>query len=1193
MYLKRLEMKGFKSFVDSELNFQPGTTMVVGPNGSGKSNILDAILWVLGEQSTKTLRSERMEDVIFNGTETRNAHGMTEVSLILGGINGGASGGEGAPVVLPHALDEYQEVMVTRRLFRDGVSDYFLNKVPCRLKDIRGLLLDTRAGSKGHTVIEQGMIERLLKASPVERRELIEETAGIIRYKKQKAEALRKLDATQQNLLRVRDIVNEVKRQLGSVERQARAAETYQALRQEVRRLELIVLIHEYREVGREREESDRLLSELSLREASEEAAAARFSADMETLRLETSDGETAMAALRDQAGQIEARLTQAATAIELMVQRASFLEEQRTRVQADLLHVQGEQADAKHHLAELHGLADTVRRELELKSRIASEVEAAVAETLRRYRTSQASLEEARAAVMQGVMALTEMTNRFAHDQARTAELHRAVERLEQERIRAAAALESTTTAASVSIERRREIEAQLTAAQTERAGRANLVLGLKTKITELERQASRLQEELTVAAARQAALRAVMQEAAGQVGSGSAPVDPERQTLAQVLTVPAEYEGAIEAALGHRLLGVVTETPAEAVQMLGILKAQGAGAGLYLPRRPRFFRTHAPPRFQSAGVRGWALELVTPVRGYEELVAHLLADVIIVDTLDDAQALWPRMTETAQAVLVTLSGEILGADGIVSSPPGGVTVGSLGRERELRALAARITELDQEIQEVRTQREHLESRLVEEAARLEGLDAELRGFEMALVGERKDEERGEQDTAQWQERLQLIESERVATQAELAALVTTEAAAREQVRQLESARLAAEALLHERQAAVAGDEAAAHDQQAQLSQARLESAGLSERLKQLEAESARTQATSELREVRLRELEAEIERLEAASANTVAERRQTETGVPAIEAELEEARGRLWTAQEAQAARVGALRALEADWARLRQKLEELHREQEAIRLRRMEAQVRLEGYDAQLRGTYGVGFEAAVAEIGDPDAQPLPLVRETLAQRRERLQELGPVNVMAIEEHRELEERVRFLTTQEADLAQAVASLKAIITRINKTTKQLFLETFEELQTKFDEMFKNFFEGGRAELILVEDEEGIEPGVDIVAQPPGKRLKNITMLSGGERALTAMALLFASFLIRPTPFCVLDEIDAALDEENTLRFTRVLQTLSARSQFIIITHSKQTMEVADSLYGVTMEEPGVSALVSVRLNRLLEPV
>jgi chromosome segregation protein len=405
-----------------------------------------------------------------------------------------------------------------------------------------------------------------------------------------------------------------------------------------------------------------------------------------------------------------------------------------------------------------------------------------------------------------------------------------------------------------------------------------------------------------------------------------------------------------------------------------------------------------------------------------------------------------------------------------------------------------------------------------------------------------------------------------------------------------LETEQASAEETLTELQRAVTVNEGVVESRHVTAAAVRLQVAGLTERLEQSRAEIRRIEATAAVRETRGLELQEEVSRLRTAGATALLERQAAEAGIPAIESELSRARRGLTEAQEVQAERTTRLRTLEAEFNTLRHGIEGLHREQEAVRLRQREAEIRLEGYEGQLRGTYQVTVEAAIAQVGDGEDEAS--ARERLTQRRGRLEELGPVNVMAIEEHRVLEERLRFLTTQEDDLAQSVASLRAIISKINRTTKQLFLNTFQELQSKFDEMFRNFFEGGRAELLLVEDEEGGEPGVDIVAQPPGKRLKNITMLSGGERALTAMALVFASFIIRPTPFCVLDEIDAPLDEENTGRFTRVLQGLSARSQFIVITHSKQTMEVADSLYGVTMEEPGVSNLVSVRLNKMLEP-
>ena len=1200
MYLKHLELRGFKSFVDARLTFQSGITAVVGPNGTGKSNILDAVLWVLGEQSTKTLRSERMEDVIFNGTESRQPLGMVEVSLILGDVdskpangNGNGNGnsdGDGEPAVLPHALGECEEVMVTRRLFRDGVSEYFINKTPCRLKDLRALLLDTRAGSKGHTVIEQGRIDRVLKATPIERRELIEETAGIVRYKKQKAEALRKLEATSQNLLRVRDIVNEVKRQLGTLERQARAAEQYQKLRQEVRRLELTVLLHDYRELLREREESDRALGDLTLRESVESAAAARLSAEVEALHLEVTEGDAVLTALRDEVAQSDKRLAQASADLTLLAERSVHLGEQRALVQADIEHIRAEQKEAEELLARLRARIEHLTGDLSTQAAAVAESEAALAEVLRRHRGNQSALDAARARVLERMMAAAAATNRLAADEARAAELRRRIEGVEQERLQAVAAGESSGTLLAARTEGRRRLETNLVTARGACADLADAVTCLKNQLTESDQHVARLQEEKAVAEARQKVLQSVTCETALQDSDAAALL---KDTVAQVLSVPARLERAVEAVLGHRLLGRLVEGPAEAVGVLRVLASKGAGGGTFIPRRPRIFGSQATATLEGAGVVGSAQALVTPRTGYEELVAHLFAGVVIVETLEQAIGLWQQMTADRQALLVTLAGEIVAPDGIVSGSPVGVAAGAMGRERELQAVAARMTDLGAELRDEQTKRSALEGTLTSEAARLESLEREIRNLEMGLVGERKDEQQVEQDLGRWKQTAESFLAERAAADAELAGLPAAGQAAREALLCCERERAEAEQAVPICQEAVAVSQAEVERQQAAMMGVRTEAAALQDRLEQARSELARVEAAAALREVRAGELDTEVLRLKAAGMAAEAERRQIEESVPAIETAKLEAGRWLNEAQGHHTGRVARARAQEADLNRLRHALGELHKQQEDLRQRRLVAQTRLEGCDAQLTGTYAVNFEGALVDIGEGDGADIEGARETLAQKRGRLQELGPVNVMAIDEHRELEERLRFLTTQEEDLTQSMASLKAIITRINRTTKQLFLETFQDLQTKFNETFRTFFEGGHAELILVEDEEASEPGVDIVAQPPGKRLKNISMLSGGERALTAMALIFASFLIRPTPFCVLDEIDAPLDEENTLRFARVLRELSARTQFIIMTHSKQTMEMADALYGVTMEEAGVSSLVSVRMNKLLAPV
>jgi len=537
----------------------------------------------------------------------------------------------------------------------------------------------------------------------------------------------------------------------------------------------------------------------------------------------------------------------------------------------------------------------------------------------------------------------------------------------------------------------------------------------------------------------------------------------------------------------------------------------------------------------------------------------------------------------------LVTLAGELVSPDGIVSGSPGGMAAGVIGRERELQAVVTRIADVGAELLGAQAMRTGLEVQMTSQAGRLESLEDDIRRLDMGLVGERKDEQQSEQDLARWNQATASFLAERTDAEAELAGLPGVAQSAREDLLRCERDMAEMEQALSVCQDAAVALHEDVERRQAALLDARTGLATAQYGVQQARAELARGSAAVVLRDVRLGELGAEALRLEAAAVVVEAERQQVAALAPAIEAAKMDAVGRLTAAQALQSDRVASVRAQEAEVNRRRDALNELLRKQEDVRQRLVVAQTRLEGFDAQLTGTYAVNFDEAQAEIGEGVGADMEGVRETLAKTRGRLQELGPVNVMAIDEHHALEERLRFLTMQEEDLAQSIASLKAIITRINRTTKQLFLETFQDLQTKFDETFRTFFDGGHAELILVEDDEAAEPGVDIVAQPPGKRLKNISMLSGGERALTAMALIFASFLIRPTPFCVLDEIDAPLDEENTIRFARVLRELSARTQFIIMTHSRPTMEMADALYGVTMEEAGVSSLVSVRLNRL----
>jgi chromosome segregation protein len=1145
MHLKSLELTGFKSFAEAKINFPTGVTAIVGPNGTGKSNIVDAILWVLGEQSPKSaLRCEKMEDVIFNGTESRKPLGMAEVSLIMSGLS---ERGPGEPPLLPPEFGDYHEIMVTRRLYRNGDSEYLINKVACRLKDIRSLLMDTIAGTKGHTVIEQGRIEEILNASPLQRRELIEETAGIVRYKKQKAEALRKLEATGQNLSRVRDIIAEVKQRLNALERQARQARNYQVLQDEARTLEIRLLVREHRALQSQLRLVEAELAALDERESAQAAEQARFVAQLEAIRVRVLDGDEALMRRRDEIGRLEQQQAQALRTSEVERSRAELFEQQRAQAGAQLARLEAEREQAAADIAERR--AELARAEAEMAEgakELAEREQSANAIAGRRA----ATLEQAERS-RRGLLALSLPSDGGAAESAAPVTL---------------------TGAARARLERclasRRQAEQRIAQAQQERDAAIRRMQQIDDQLREAEQQLGQRQGQLASVASRAHALGSIVREEMGYGREGDDSAASLRKSCAGVkeavaewLEVPERFERAVEAALGERLRAWMVETPADARQAIEFLKQQGLGRGTFVPAAPRWptdGRAHGwwSGIKNQAGVLGLAADLVTAASHSRAVCATLFDGVVVVESLEQAVRLWEHGSWAAPdgPTFVTLDGEVLDAAGVMT---GGTTGGLLQRRREIHELekqeqdiAGAIEELKAACAKLTTERERL-------AAGRRGMDERAREAEQqriaALLEEREVREAG---LAELDEALRRMEEEHRAVQ-----------------QRLTESRVAVEAL------------------RMRCEQCRADVARL---VKQQEDGVGQAQA-----------LKGQIEALAASIAQSQAERGRQDALFQELDKRVVELRQELVGAQETHAQEQQAVRRIEQGLETVRQALAASREARTGVEVRRAEIRTHIGTVEGTLAGTYQLAVEEALArEPEEPaftareetDAATASL-REELQKIRGRLERMGPINLASIEEHREYEERHTFLTTQEADLSQSVQSLREIIAKINRTTKQMFEQTFGELQEKFGEVFGRLFPGGRAELILVEPEidpetgkqKDEEHGVDIVAQPPGKRLKSITMLSGGEKTLTAMALIFASFLIRPTPFCILDEIDAPLDEENIGRFTTVLRELAADAQFLVITHNKQTMAVADSLFGVTMEEPGVSKTISVRLADL----
>jgi len=1228
MYLKSLEMAGFKSFAEARLEFPDGVTAIVGPNGSGKSNVVDAILWVLGEQSTKALRSEKMEDVIFNGTEMRKPLGLAEVSLVISGLDGinvdPLSG-------LSSQLSEYQELMITRRLYRNGDSEYLINKTVCRLKDVRSILLDTRAGTKGHTVIAQGQIDQILNASPQDRRELIEETAGIIRYKKQKAEALRKLDATQQNLLRVRDIIAEVKKQLNSLERQARQARSYQALHQEAKSLEIQLLTSEYRVLRGVIKEVESELQTLGDHESAQSAELARLNAELERVRLEIATASEAIGQRREELSKIEQQQAQALTAAEVERHRGELYTQQQIQGGEELERLTQEQNQGDEEISAIENRLATLEHECTEREQVFATLEQEMRELVQQRTATLAEEERGRRDVLNLAVLVANTEQTLVQLIARIQETTDREVRLAREREEFR--LQHLTTS-----DKRQALQQACTEAE-------QLVAGLRlqrqtieeehervaAELVEVDQLVFRESEELAAVDSHLRALQGVLQEDMGYGRRG----DEEstalkdctgvRDAIAEWLVVPSGWDRAVEAILGERVRGWFVDNPAAAYEAIEFLKGKNLGRGTFIPQQPRWTSRDSaslqwwPEMEGQPGVIGRAVDLI-PVQDERKTARDYLFDrIVFVDTLGDATALWERQPFASPdgPVLVTRAGEILDAAGVITGGQASAAGGLLQRRREVLQLDMQRASLTGSVEEGKQRRERLLAQGQELREQTRQLVELLREAEMRGLSLQKDE-------AGLQQMLGDL-AQRIDTLVEDAQRGTAE------VQRLEQERCSTESQLAQWTAEKSGQEAGLGRVRDRVGLIDQEMQGLQQRVTeaQLVAQEIRSTREHHRRDLlrlqqqqqdaiaRIETLMRHIEGLAVSIERSRMEREQQESRCREFGESSTLLKAQLAEVQERQAQDMAAAHDLESGLEDVRHAVSSLRESRMLLEVKKAEIRMQLGTVESTLFGTYQVDsatlLDATVVEtsaeqlsLGEgsiPVDQPAvdeAALREQLQKIREKLDRLGPINLAAISEHQELDERYRFLTTQEQDLSTSIGSLKEIIQRINRTTKDMFASTFAELQQKFSEVFAKFFPGGRAELQLVEvptDEETEgrgpqEPGVDIVAQPPGKRLKSITMLSGGEKTLTAMALLFASFLIRPTPFCILDEIDAPLDEENIGRFTGVLCELSEGAQFMVITHNKRTMAIADSLFGVTMEEPGISKIVSVRLGNL-QPV
>ena len=1180
MRLESVALHGFKSFAEKTvLKATPGITAIVGPNGCGKSNISESVRWALGEQSAKSLRGQRMEDLIFHGSASRKPVGFAEVELTFS--NDGV-------LSVP-----WTEVAVSRRLYRTGESEYFLNKNLSRLRDILDLFAGTGANPRAYSVMDQDKLNHVLTAKPHERRVFIEEAAGIARYKQQRNETQGKLDAARQNLVRVRDVMDEVRRQLASLERQAKKAQQYKTLQTEKRDLGLALIAADYAGLAGE---GERLAAELvrvrdgeqglRTRLASLAAREARAREALQESEHRLSDLRQAVAKVQGELERLLERREQMGVQIRELGDENVRLDEEVRATTERLSSIVSEREEVRRALRDAEQLAAD-------RSRASAEFESAVerqraALALERDHAEALRLEQTRLAAER-----IDLMRSAGELREREAQLGRRAERLAAELAQARTEADRLVSERAALTVVRNRAAAEFSSLEEERR-RLDAEEADETRRS-IEAEA-RLADARVALAARRSSFEALseLERAREGYGAGVRAVFAEDRrvalpgvvgTVADLLEVPPGMERAIEAVLGERLQWVVVERFEHARTAVAYLRDHGLGSATFLPLE------HLPvadgPGPDDNGVR-WVTRSVSA--NAPHLVHHLLAQVAIVDHLDEAEALWRR--NGVVATYVTPGGEVLGPTGRLHGGENRASAATehslLARKRQLRDLEGEVQRLSAVVDAGQTEVTTLGASVVALREQSAGLGRSVQARLAERLAGDKDLERAAQEHERVLRHLETIstESQQVAREAEetgatLARLTQRIAVARD-------AEEAIEAAASRVREAIEGAQADETALGAELTACRVDLASATERVEALGRELPRLDEIGRDLAQRLAQAGQRQTQLAERRAWLADERERTDLAAREVVVERDRTDAAARQATEEHDGLTSELRAVEHDSRGAENELGRLVASAHEIDIHSTECRVHREELGQEAWRVYGVDAPALLARH-DP-ARDLDGVRDRVADLEDRLAAIGPVNLVADDEYRELDERLTFLRTQHDDLTASIKDLEKALRGMTRTAQDRFVQAFDEINLHFGRLFERLFEGGRAELRLVEAEEGGDPldtGVELMAQPRGKRLQAVTLLSGGERALTGLALLFAIFYFRPSPFCVLDEVDAPLDDANIHRFLRVLRELTGQTQFLVITHNRKTMEAADVLYGVTMEEPGLSTLVSVNLN------
>ncbi|MBM6995109.1 chromosome segregation protein SMC [Paenibacillus sp. DXFW5] len=1182
MFLKRIELAGFKSFADkTEMEFVRGITAVVGPNGSGKSNISDGIRWVLGEQSAKSLRGGKMEDIIFAGSDARKAVNFSEVSLTL----------DNTDQALP--LD-FSEVTVTRRVHRSGDSEYFINKQSCRLKDITELFMDTGIGKEAYSIIGQGRIEEILSTRSEDRRGIFEEASGIVKYKSRKRDARRKLDETEQNLLRINDLVVELEDQIEPLKEQSEKAIKYKELREQLKNKEISLYVHQIEQIHASWSEANAKLAKLQEEQLALSTIVSAHDAKLESDRLALRQVEDQIELLQGQLLEYSESYEKSEGYGEVLKERAKNLTQNREQLRQSLEVSEERFAQRQQEMEQMAAKFAAAEQQLsELRNELAAEEAKLIGVT---GGISQVQEEGLKGQLLDIMNRMAQSRNEIHYAEQQKDSVKRRMERAEEEGIKWTDELERLKGSKAELEKVLDKLGKEIAEVRGQYIQESERVNSLQKLVEESQSNIRKWEQKREGLVSRRDTMKEMEDDYDGFVlgvkevlkASKKSALSGVHGAVAELIRVPEKLELAVETALGAAMQHIVMENEAVSRQAIAFLKQRQLGRATFLPLdviRPRQISAADKRQLEEAdGFVGIGAELVGYEPQYADIVGSLLGNVVFASDLERANRMAARLQYRFR--IVTLEGDVVNAGG---SMTGGSqhrkNSNLLGRKRQLDQLASDIRESEEMLDKLRKGITDVRSQLAKaesELTRLREAGDAKRVEEQSCAGDLK------QVDHEWRhvsEQFELYGQEKGHYLKELEELEATKKAAEERLVELEKEEQTVQQSIRAAEFARKASESAKEELQDLLTDLKVREGKLDQECQSLREQLRRAENEFKVQERELGQNRTILQSIEVDLQQNEEQTVKQREELNDFKLKKERASEQLELERASRAVLVKKLEEGESETKEQRLGLKAVEEQLRQTEIQANRLDVELDNILRKLSEDYELSYELAKQRYAVPE--DVPQTQTEVKELKRQITLLGDVNLGAIEEYNRVSERYQFLSEQKDDLVEAKTTLYQVIREMDEEMSKRFKTTFDAIRREFVIVFSKLFGGGRADLILVDPDNLLDTGIDVVAQPPGKKLQNLQLLSGGERALTAMALLFAILQVKPVPFCVLDEVEAALDEANVARFAQYLREFSEQTQFIVVTHRKGTMEEADVLYGVTMEEGGVSKLVSVKLE------